>query len=400
MKEDLSKLIELYGTEISTDLSPDVYDYVLLNLKRIKNHRLKFDIPVIGIAGKHGKTITKRMLTSVLSEKGKILETPLFSRTATNVTSTLIKLNENYDYVLLEFGIQHEQQFKLAAEIAQPNLVVFTNIGETNYAYLGDRVLVSEIKAELIKNLPPDGVAVLNFDDDLCNMLEKYAQTPNVIKFGLNPNSHFHASDLKYLGPEGIKFKLNSLFDVHLPVFSISEIYNALAAIATTRGLGIDIEESLSLLEKNFVIPPGRGNLVEANNFRILDFSYDASPDTVSKAARALIDFKKYSSNLIMIIGEMGDFQDKNEFYYSNVGFYLGALPIDVFITIGRKAKIIADGIKKVNATKKEIYSFIGNDLEGISQVVNQFKKPDSTVLITGSYQQELHTTVQHLANM
>jgi len=79
---NLKKLIDLYGHEISTDIPEDIYDYVHVNLKRIRKYREQFNIPVIGITGKHGKTITKKMLSTILSTRGKVLETPLYSRTA------------------------------------------------------------------------------------------------------------------------------------------------------------------------------------------------------------------------------------------------------------------------------------------------------------------------------
>ncbi len=396
MTDDLNKLNDLYGFEITTDISPDVYEYVLLNLKRIKNYRLQFDIPIVGIAGRHGKTITKKMITTILQSRGKVLETPLFSRTATNITSTLLKLDEQIDYAILEFGIQHENQFKLAVDIASPTHAILTNIGESNYAYLGDKVLVSEIKAELIKQIPENGVVLLNFDDDLCSMLDRYAKTPNVIKFGLNPNSHFHATSIEYLGPEGVKFKINDIFEVHLAVYTTGEIYNALAAIGLARTLDFDIEESARLLSENFRMPSGRGNLIETNKMWLLDFSYDASPESLSKASRSLIDFKKYSEKLILIVGEMGDFGDNNQFYYHNAGYFLGALPIDTFITIGKKTRLLADGVKKVNHHSK-VHVLPGIDMEKILGILEKEIKPKSTVLVTGSYQQELHTIVQKL---
>ena len=71
MVDNLKKLIDLYGNEISTDIPEDIYDYVYLNLKRIRKYREQFNIPIIGITGKHGKTITKKMLSTILSTKGK-----------------------------------------------------------------------------------------------------------------------------------------------------------------------------------------------------------------------------------------------------------------------------------------------------------------------------------------
>lgn len=399
MTDDLSRLNELYGFEISTDISPDVYEYVLLNLSHIRKFRLQFDVPVIGIAGRHGKTVTKRMLSTILASRGEVLETPPFSLTATNVTSTLLKLTDQISYVILEFGIRHANQFKLAVHIAAPTHAIVTNIGESNYAYLGDKMLVSEIKSELIKAVDESGAVVLNFDDDLCSMLEKFARTPNVIKVGLNQNSHFFASDIEYLGPEGIRFMINGIHPVHLKVYSTSEIYNALSAVALARTLDFSLQESIQLLQQDFRLPPGRGNLIEGQKGWILDFSYDASPESIAKSSRALIDFRNHASRLIMIIGEIGDFGEKNDFYYHNTGYFMGALSVDSFYTIGKKAAMIAEGIRKVNQ-QAQVKTFPGLDLEAVSSSVMDELETKTAILVTGSHQQELHKLTHILTHL
>lgn len=396
MVDNLKKLIDLYGNEISTDIPEDIYDYVYLNLKRIRKYREQFNIPIIGITGKHGKTITKKMLSTILSTKGKVLETPLYSRTATNVTSTLIQLSTDYQYAIIEFGIQYERQFKLAVDITRPTIGIVTNIGESHHAYLGNQKVVSEIKGEVIKALPKDGAAVLNYDDDMASYMGKFSHTQNVIKFGLNPNSHFSASDIEYLGSRGIRFKINTLYDAHLNIYSTSDVYNALGAIATAKILGIDIEESISVLEKNLTLPQGRGNLIKFKDFCLLDYSYDASPDSINKAARSLSSFKDFKKKLIMIVGELGDYEGKTDTYHLSAGYFLGALPIDTFITVGDKAKLIADGVKKVNGSKKDIQS-ASKDENNIVEILKKVLVPNSIVMITGNHIQNLGETVAQI---
>ena len=133
-KKEMEKL---YSEEISLITSPEYTDYVLLNLRKIQEIRRSFNLPVIGIAGAEGKTTTKLMLSAILSQRGKILETPLDCDTASTVTSTLLKLNQDYRYAIIELGIINREQFKLAVEVAEPDIGLITNIGEAHLANLG-----------------------------------------------------------------------------------------------------------------------------------------------------------------------------------------------------------------------------------------------------------------------
>ena len=208
MRKENSK--NLYSDEISLLAEEGSEDYVQLNLRRIQAQRLKFDIPVIGIAGAEGKTTTKRMLSAILSKSNNILETPPNCSSTSGVTETLLKLDKSHKLAILELGIVEPEQFIKAVKVSRPNIAVVTNIGEAHLASMGDKFLIADVKTELVRKLPKDGCAILNIDDDLVSALANFSPTPRVIKFGLNPNAHFYANKIQYLGPEGIVFYVNS----------------------------------------------------------------------------------------------------------------------------------------------------------------------------------------------
>jgi len=374
---------KLYFDEISLDTHEELSDYILLNLRKILDHRRQFNIPIIGIAGTEGKSTTKRMLATILSRFGNVLETPLDCSTASAVTATLLKLNKSHQYAILELGIINPQQFELAVSVAEPNIGIVTNIGEAHLASQGDKYLIADAKVELVRNLPEDGFAILNMDDDLVSAMDKFSHTRRIIKFGLNTNAHFYASNIRYLGPAGIEFLLNDFYRFHLHVYSSAFIYNALAAISAARVLGIEFSSIREVLEEKFNVLEHRGNLITAQDMFFLDYTYDATTNSISKACESLVQFRPYSNLLVLVIGDIRDPGPRVSETHLKAGYYISALPIDVIITVGEGARFIAEGIRQINHTNKIVK--VCREPEEVPSTLQPFLEPRTTVLMTGS---------------
>ena len=388
-------LDKLYADEISLVMSPEHSDYIHLNLKKIREYRRSFNIPVIGIAGADGKSTTKGMLAAILSQRGPILETPLDCDSATTVTSTLLQLEKQHQYALIELGIVNHQQFQLAVEVTEPHIGIITNIGEAQHARMGDKYLLADAKAELIRSLSAQDFAILNIDDDLVSGMESFSTTQRVIKFGFNQAAHFYASEINFLGPEGVEFTLNNYYKFKLPVYSSTAISNALAAIATARVLDFEFEEIQGGLKNNFQLIPGRGNFIPKGDIQFLDHTYNATVNSVSKACESLVQFKKFSKNLILVLGSLEDLGDAARDIHMNIGYYISALPIDVVVTVGNDARYIGEGIRKINHNKKVIQH--AQHPADIPAIVQKFLEPHTTLLMTGGRAMHLSGQLQKL---
>jgi UDP-N-acetylmuramoyl-tripeptide--D-alanyl-D-alanine ligase len=375
-------LDRLYSEEISPATSPEYAEYVHLNLKKIKEFRKNFQIPVIGVAGSDGKTTTMGMLSAILGQRGKILQTPLDCDSASIVSSTLLHLNNDYSYCLIEMGIFNQEQFKLAVEMSQPDIGIVTNIGEAHLAKLGDKYIIANANVELIRHLKTDGYAVLNIDDELVSEMENFAGTQRILKFGFNHAAHFHATKIQYLGPDGMMFLVNNYYKFHLPIYSSTSVSNALAAIATARILNFEFDEIQNGLKHHFKVIPGRGDFIELGDIFILDHTYNATINSVTKACESLVQFKNFSKNLILVIGSMDELGEKTINVHKNIGYYISALPIDIVITIGQDASYIAEGIRQINHNKKLVYHC--ETAEQLPQKLFNQLSPHTTILITG----------------
>lgn len=372
----------LYSEEISLISLPEHSDYVNLNLRKIKEFRRNFNIPMICIAGAEGKTTTKLMLSAILSQRSPILETPLDCDSTSVVSSTLLRLNKSFKYGIIELGIINRRQFKLAVEIAQPTIGVVTNIGEAHLASLGDKYIIADAKVELIRTLPSDGFAVLNIDDELVSGMDSFSPTKRIIKFGFNNSAHFYASNIKYLGPEGMEFVVNNFYKFRLPIYSSTSVSNTLSAISTARILGFEFDEIQKGMEQNFKMVPGRGDLLNLGDVYILDHTYNATINAVNKACESLVHFKKFSRNLILVIGSLEGLGRSAKKIHLNLGYYISALPIDTVVTVGNDAKWIGEGIRRINHNKKTVHHC--GQPKALSETVMNYLEPHTTVLMIG----------------
>ena len=396
--EKNNKTDHLYSDEISLSSETEFSEYITLNLRKIEDHRRNFNIPVIGISGAEGKTTTKRMLSVILGSVGNTLETPLDCSTTSGVSSTLLKMNRNHDFAILELGILNPRQYEDAVKISQPTIAAITNIGEAHLANVGDKYFLANTNLELIRRLPPDGFAVLNMDDELVSGMEKISPTSRVIKFGLNTNAHFSASKIKFMGSAGTQFEINNSYKFHLRIYGSAFIYNALAAISIARVLDIDFNTIRKSLEQKFELLEHRGNLITFEDVNILDHSYNATINSIHKSCESLAQFRPYSKKLILVIGHIPNLGENSQNIHHNLGYYISALPIDTIITVGNEAKWISDGIRKINHTKKQFESCDGSD-ELVEKVLHHLE-PQSTVLFIGSKGIRLGTAIDKLSSV
>ncbi len=335
------------------------------------------------------------MLSAILKPTHNLIETPPNCSTTSGVTSTLLRLNDSHQVGLIELGMVESKQFERAVRVVEPNIAVVTNIGEAHLASLGDKYLIADAKLELVRSIPPNGYAVLNIDDDLVSGMGRFSPSSKIIKFGLNKNAHFYANNIQHFGPDGISFKVNGFYPFHLPIYSTASIYNALSAITVARILDIEYDQIQEGLENRFSLLERRGNLIKQDKLHILDYSYDATINSVTKACESLVQFKSFAKKLILVIGDISNPAPNVKETHLKMGYYISALPIDIVITIGEQAKYVVEGINQINHTKKKLE--VCSDHEQLLACIKSYIAPETTLLFIGSSELNLDQVIGSL---
>ncbi len=367
----------------------------VIEKKHLHAIREAYTNPVIGITGNLGKTTTLTMIEAILASRGKVLRHHNGSGDVRNNLRTLKKLSMEYDYALFELDYLRGKHFVDLFHLIRPNIGIVTNLGDAHLNYLDRMLKVALEKTSLLKYLEQDGIAILNKDDELSFNIAKSLNTRQIIFFGLNQHADFFATDIEQAGPLGMQFRLNKKFLLQLPIYSIQDLYNFLAAVACVSHLGFTLDEIVEILQTRFTMPPGRGRVMRIGSHYVIDESYIGTPRSLSKAARVLTTFAPYSEQLVLIVGDMADTGINVEQQHLNMGYFLSALPIDVLITVGEYAKFIGQGFNMIKTHKKLMFSV--NTINEVVRVLEQNLQENSTVAVKGLGNVAMHRILSYL---
>ncbi|MFA6610576.1 MAG: UDP-N-acetylmuramoyl-tripeptide--D-alanyl-D-alanine ligase, partial [Candidatus Omnitrophota bacterium] len=235
------------------------------------HHRMKFDIPVIGVTGSSGKTTVKEIIGSVLSSGYNVLKNEGTKNNHIGVPQTLLKLNKGHDICVIEMGTNHPGEIRLLAGIAKPTAAVITNIGPSHLEFLKDLKGVFDAKREMLEHLADSGLLILNGDDPFLSRI-KDARF-DIVKFGFGRNCDVRASSVNMRGKE-LTFAVNGVRGFMMKTIGEHDVYNALAAIAVASSFGVKPGSVKKALARH--APAGmRLNLITVRGIDIINDSYN-----------------------------------------------------------------------------------------------------------------------------
>ena len=347
-------------------------------------YRSKFDVRIVGVTGSVGKTTTKEMLASILHLKWKVLKNILNYNNEIGVPLTLFQLDRTHEVVVLEMAMRGLGEIRRLAEIAKPSMGVITNIGMSHIERLGSQGAIAEAKAEVLAELPSDGIAVLNMEDGYYDvMTNRY--TGKVISFGSCKGSNVMGTRMKASKDGCQNFTIlieGGAVEVKMPILGNHNIYNALAAAAAAIGLGVDLYTVRDGLE-SFTSPTMRMELTKSSRgYSVINDAYNANPASMLAAIRTLNSMPGYKRK-IAVLGDMLELGDYSEKAHRDVGIAAESTDIHILVTVGPLAQGIADAAKGAGFPEEAIQSYT-NSIEAGQGLKNQCLKGDA-ILIKGS---------------
>ena len=385
------------------DLGDVDYPYIRVSscteaLKDLAEHyRRSLDIKVVGITGSVGKTSTKEMIASVLSEKYNVLKTEGNFNNEIGLPLTVFNIREEHEVAVLEMGISHFGDMKPLAKIARPDVCVITNIGYAHLENLGTRDGILKEKSSMTDYMNPKGSVIFNGDDDkLKSYTSRDGRTP--VYFGLTSSCPFHVENIERKGLKGTYAEFvtpTSRFHAHISIPGDHMIYNALAGVAVGYALGMNNDEIARGIEKLVPIA-GRINLIEAKHYTIIDDCYNANPASMKSS----LDVLAYAdTRKVAILGDMGELGADELARHREVGAYAAFKNTDVLVCIGALSKDMAEAAKEtVLATEKNMKVFHFDTKEDFYQNMRQILKDNDTILIKASHFMEFPEIVKKLS--
>ncbi|HSN23674.1 MAG TPA: UDP-N-acetylmuramoyl-tripeptide--D-alanyl-D-alanine ligase, partial [Methylomicrobium sp.] len=211
--------------------------------------RKKVSTKVVGVTGSNGKTTVKEMVAAVLATNGEVLYTKGNLNNDIGVPLTLLRLDEQHRYAVIEMGANHPGEIAYTAAFAVPNVSIITNAGPAHIEGFGSVEGVAKAKGELFAALPEDGVAIVNRDDIFFEYWRSVVDGRRLISFGLRDDSDVTAAEIK---TGIIENQFATTFTLlaaagsaqcHLQLAGRHNVVNALAAAAAGLAVGLNLEQ-------------------------------------------------------------------------------------------------------------------------------------------------------------
>lgn len=362
-----------------------VYIQVTSSLQAVKDiaefYRKQLDIKVVGITGSVGKTSTKEMIASVLSEKYRVLKTLGNFNNELGLPLTVFRLREEDEIAVLEMGISHFGEMHRLSKVARPDICVMTNIGQCHLEFLGDRDGVLKAKSEIFDYVAEDGTIILNGDDDKLATLQEVKGIRPVF-FGIDSDRRLHATDIHSLGLKGIACRIctgQGDFDVTIPIPGYHMVYNALAGTAVGLSLGMTTEEIKRGIEKLESLS-GRFHIIETGTYTVVDDCYNANPVSMKASLQVLHDALGRKA---AILGDMGELGEKEKQLHEEVGVAAAQQDIQLLICVGPLSEAMAEAARKTNPQLEVVHK---QTLEEAIESLPQYLQKDDTILVKASH--------------
>lgn len=356
-------------------------------------YKSMFDIPALSITGSVGKTTTKELCACVLSKKYNVLKNKGNFNNEIGVPLTLFGLCDDHEFLISEMGMSGFGEIDRISQMVKPDAVIMTNIGMSHIELLGSQENIYKAKSEFVKNMNPDGVVIINGDDDIL-LSHRDELGKNVITVGINnKNCDIVAENIKSLTDSVtfiVKTKTDS-FDVLIPVPGEHNVYNALCAIAVGRYFGVE-NEKISAGLGEFVPDKMRMCTIEHEKYTIINDCYNAAPDSCAAALKVL---GKKTQRKVAVLGDIACLGDYSEDAHKFVGSEVVKNGVDVLVTIGTEAKTVAKSAVANGMKGEFVNSF--DSVDDALLKINEIIKEGDIILVKASRVMELEKVTEFL---
>ena len=354
--------------------------------------RKKLNTKIIGITGSTGKTSTKDILASLLSEKYIVNKTEKNNNNHIGVPLTILSTNEKHDVLVAELGTNHFGEIEYTAGILNPDYALITNIGNSHIEFLKNKKGVFKEKIALFRIADKRrGMVCINNDD---SFLKKYSSVlGKKTTYGFRSRSQVNGKVIRYINDGKpiveIKYKNHKLINT-LPLYGEQSAKNYLAATAVALELGLTNEEIKKGTAK-LAHSQNRLNVKQLKDFILIDDTYNASPDSMKAAIELVSKIKTYKRK-VLILGDMLELgKEKIKFHTALFPFIIKG-KVNELYTIGQGMKSLCEKFANKKLVVKNFRT-----RKSLTHFLKKYDTADSVILIKGSRGMRMEEFVQIL---
>ena len=359
-----------------------------------KTWRDKLNAKVVSLTGSNGKTTTKEILATLLSEKYKVVKTEANNNNHIGVPLTIFSANEKTEVLVLEHGTNHFNEIAYTAKIARPDIAFVTNIGNAHLEFLKSKKGVLKEKSYLLSETDlGGGKTLINVDDPMLRGTGKNFK--NKITFGFTRNPDVKGEILGYTIDGRTKISIKNghkNLETVLPVYGESNARNFLPAYVVAIKLGMTKKEIYQGVDKLCGLN-GRLKVIKKKNLVLIDDTYNSSPESV-KSGIDLVQNIKLHDRKILILGDMFELGVKSRKLHESLSEFISKNKVSDVYLIGKymknlNSKLIKAGVNSRHfQTRKALKNFLSK---------NYFN--DSVILVKGSRGMHMEDFLEIISN-
>ncbi|WP_028390580.1 UDP-N-acetylmuramoyl-tripeptide--D-alanyl-D-alanine ligase [Bacillus cihuensis] len=362
-----------------------------------KAYRKQLNCKVIGITGSNGKTTTKDMVAALLQTMYRVHKTSGNFNNHLGLPLTILGMDEDTEVAVLEMGMSSRGEIEFLSKLAEPDLAIITNIGESHLLDLGSREEIANAKLEIVAGLKAGGTLIYHGDEPLLrDRIERDLTNLHVVSFGREDKNDLYPISITQTD-NSTSFEINGDFrePYTIPVLGVHNVQNALAAMLVAKLLRVNDThirngfESVRLTNMRMELVAG------AKGQKIINDAYNASP-TSMKAAIELVETLEGFQSKYLVLGDMLELGNQEKEFHVNIGKIIQPDKINAVFTYGSLGHFIAEGARKSFPVDR-VFSY--EDKTALITDLKERTSLNDLILVKASRGMKLEEIVQALQN-
>ncbi|MFF5021331.1 UDP-N-acetylmuramoyl-tripeptide--D-alanyl-D-alanine ligase [Micrococcus luteus] len=372
-------------------------------VRRVREHS---PTTVIGITGSAGKTTTKDLLAALLATQGPTVAPVGSYNGEVGVPLTVFRAELDTRFLVVEMGADHVGNIAYLCDIVRPDIGVVLMVGTAHAGSFGGVANIARTKGELVEALGPDGVAVLNLDDERVAGMAARTAAP-ITWFTADERGVARAAEDVAAGRASglVAAREVRADDQERPVFDLQvgtdeaavrhpvasgltglhHVHNVLAAAAAAHAAGMDPAEIARGLDGLGPVSRFRMERTDrADGVTIINDAYNANPESMRAALRTLATLGRSSGRRTWaVLGEMLELGEARVREHTLVGESVVRLNIAQLLVVGAGARPLYIGALNEGSWGEEAH-FVDDAVQAEAFLAEHLR-PGDLVLVKSS---------------
>jgi UDP-N-acetylmuramoyl-tripeptide--D-alanyl-D-alanine ligase len=340
---------------------------------------------VVAITGSAGKTTTKETIAALLSSHYRVVKNRGNLNNHLGLPLSLLELRHGADVAVMELGMNHAGEIQVLVGIAEPELRVWTNVGDAHLGFFASADAMADAKAEVLDGGTAADVLVCNADDPL--VMARVGSFPGrTITFGVREDADVRANPVEGLGLEGTRARLHTPegdADIQVPLLGTGNLSNVLAAAAVATELGVSLTHIAAIINR---LQPAthRGAVLRLpKGVTVIDDSYNSSPAAL-KQALEVVAREPRAERKVAVLGEMLELGTHALRLHQECGRSAAAAGLDQLVVVGGDpARALADAAVESGLSEDAVVRTSSSG--AAADLIAPWLRPGDLVLVKGS---------------